>query len=44
MQRLGLDPVDFDVELRHHGTERGTDALQGALRFGIGHDCLSYGL
>ena len=31
MQRLRLDPVDLDVELRHHRTERGADALQRAL-------------
>ena len=38
MQRLGLDPVHLDVELRHHRAERRTDPLQRALRRRIGDD------
>ena len=36
MQRLGLDAVDLDVELRHRGAERRLDALQRALGLRVG--------
>ena len=44
MQGLGLDPVDLDVELRHHRTERRADALQRALGLRVGDDRVGDGL
>ncbi len=44
MQRLGLDPVDVDIELRHHRTERRIHPLQRALGLRIGDDRAGDGL